>query len=128
MLVEAAWAISKQPGPLRAFFHRIKAKKGGQVAATATARKLAALIWQLLTREEDYSWKRPGLYAWKIRQTELRAGLPSERGGTKKGVASAYHLKETRDQERRWIGMAEEEYQRFALAWQTSGPQRQDPG
>lgn len=41
MLVEAAWAASKAPGPLRAFFLRIRARRGHQVAAVAVARKLA---------------------------------------------------------------------------------------
>jgi transposase len=37
MLVEAAWVISGVPGPLRAFFIRIRDKRGKQVAAVATA-------------------------------------------------------------------------------------------
>jgi transposase len=41
MLVEAAWVISGVPGPLRAFFVRIRNKRGKSVAAVATARKLA---------------------------------------------------------------------------------------
>ncbi|WP_348626504.1 transposase [Mesorhizobium sp. LNJC384A00] len=45
MLVEAAWAAAKAPGPLRAFFLRIRNKRGHQVAAVAVARKLAVLIW-----------------------------------------------------------------------------------
>lgn len=37
MLVEAAWSISRTPGPLRAFFQRVKEKRGSQIAAVATA-------------------------------------------------------------------------------------------
>ncbi|WP_348628729.1 MULTISPECIES: IS110 family transposase [unclassified Mesorhizobium] len=58
MLVEAAWAAAKAPGPLRAFFLRIRNKRGHQVAAVALARKLAVLIWHLLTKEQDYFWAR----------------------------------------------------------------------
>ena len=54
MLVEAAWSITTQPGPLRAFFNRIKEKRGKQVAAIATARKLAVLIWHMLSKQENY--------------------------------------------------------------------------
>ena len=61
MLVEAAWSIATQPGPLRAFFNRVKQRRGQQIAAVATARKLAVLIWHLLTNEEDYAWTRPAL-------------------------------------------------------------------
>jgi transposase len=37
MLVEAAWAAARAPGPLRAFFLRIQSRRGKQVAAVATA-------------------------------------------------------------------------------------------
>ncbi|MGX5805587.1 transposase [Bradyrhizobium sp. Arg314] len=47
MVVEAAWAAAKVPGPLRGFFRRIRNKRGHQVAAVAVARKLAVLIWYL---------------------------------------------------------------------------------
>jgi transposase len=49
MLVEAAWVISGAPGPLRAFFIRIRDKRGKHVAAVATARKLAVIVWHILT-------------------------------------------------------------------------------
>jgi hypothetical protein len=39
MLGEAAWSAAQTPGPLRAFFERVRARKGPQVAATATARQ-----------------------------------------------------------------------------------------
>ena len=63
MLVEAAWAAAKAPGPLRAFFLRIRARRGHQIAAVAVARKLAVLCWHLLTKETDYQWARPALVA-----------------------------------------------------------------
>lgn len=44
MLVEAAWVTAKTPGPLRAFFLRIRGRRGEQIAAVATARKLAVLV------------------------------------------------------------------------------------
>jgi hypothetical protein len=80
MLVEAAWSIATQPGPLRAFSNRVKQRRGQQIAAVATA--LAVLIWHLLTNAEDYAWTRPALMQWKIRELELRAGRTSRRGGT----------------------------------------------
>jgi transposase len=54
MLVEAAWSAAKAPGPLHAFFVRIRAKRGHQIAAVAVARKLAVLCWHVLTKEQDY--------------------------------------------------------------------------
>jgi len=36
------------------------------VAAVATARKLAVLAWQMLSRGEDYAYARPSLVAKKV--------------------------------------------------------------
>lgn len=55
VLVEAARAAIKTPGPLRAFYQRIRAHRGAQIAIVAAARKLAVLSWQLLTKREDYA-------------------------------------------------------------------------
>jgi transposase len=117
MLVEAAWSAASGPGPLRAFFIRIKDRKGQQIAAVATARKLAVLVWHLLVKGRDYAWSRPALVQWKRRQLELKAGCPSRRGGNKPGPARDYSLKTTRDKEREWLNMAEEEYRRFVSGW-----------
>jgi hypothetical protein len=59
MLVEAAWAAAKTPGPLRAFYERVRARRGMQVAVVATARKLATLCWHLVVGEQDYAFQRP---------------------------------------------------------------------
>ena len=48
-LVEASWSTVRQPGPIRAFYERIRARRGHQVAIVAAARKLACLFWCLLT-------------------------------------------------------------------------------
>ena len=80
MLVEAAWSASKAPGPLRAFYQRVAARRGMQVAVVATARKLTVLCWHLIIKGEDYAYAQPSLVAHKRRKLELRAGLPSHRG------------------------------------------------
>ena len=49
-LVEASWSAVRQPGPLHAFYERIRARRGHQVAIVACGRKLACLFWCLLTR------------------------------------------------------------------------------
>jgi transposase len=76
MLVEAAWAAVKTPGPLRAFYERIRSRRGMQVAVVATARKLAVLCWHLIIKGEDYAFARPSLTEQKLRKLELRAGIP----------------------------------------------------
>jgi transposase len=117
MLVEAAWSAAKSPGPLRAFFCRIRAKRGAQIAAVATARKLTSLAWHLLTKEEDYLWVRPALLANKMRRLALHAGAKPQRG--KRGSAHAYFNKSLRDQELAWVENAERAYNRFVKHWQS---------
>jgi transposase len=43
-LCEAAWSVVRQPGPLRAFYQRVRSRRGHQVAIVATARKLGCLF------------------------------------------------------------------------------------
>ncbi len=74
MLVEAAWAAAQAPWPLHAFFGRIRAERGHQVAAVALARKLTVLCRHPLTKEQDRLRARPALVAEKTRDTALRAG------------------------------------------------------
>jgi transposase len=73
MLVEAAFAAARVPGPLRAFHERVRARRGLQIAIVATARKLAVLCWHLIAKGEDYAFQRPSLTAKKLRALELRA-------------------------------------------------------
>jgi len=55
-LRNAANAIGNlKQGTLAKFFHRIAFRKGRQVAITATARKLAMIIWNMITKKEAYS-------------------------------------------------------------------------
>src|SRR3546814_18988028 len=53
MLVEAAFSAARAPGPLRAFYKRVKGRPGFQVATVATARKLTVLCWNLVTQGEE---------------------------------------------------------------------------
>jgi transposase len=120
MLVEAAWVAAKIPGPLRAFYERVRARRGMQVAVVATARKLAVLCWHLVVKGEDYAFQRPSLTEKKLRALELRAGLPSRRG--QKGKAAAYSLKEVRRRENALAEQAEDAYRQLVSDWQTKGP------
>ena len=72
MLVEAAWAAARSPGPLRAFFRRVASRRGKHIAAVATARKLAMIVWHLLTKKTDYIWVRPALLARKFQYRAAR--------------------------------------------------------
>ena len=118
MLVEAAWAAAKAPGPLHAFFVRIRAKRGHQVAAVALARKLTVLCWHLLTKDADYRWARPALVANKRRAMELQAGQPQKKGN-RPGPAYAYNVKAIRNQEMDIARYAEQAYEHFVAQWET---------
>jgi transposase len=121
MLVEAAWAAAQTAGPLRAFFLRIRDRRGEQIAAVATARKLAVIAWHVLNRNEPFAWQRPALAARKRRQLQLQAGMPAQRGN-RQGIGAAYNLKSVRDQERAIAEQAERTYQRLFSRWKQSRP------
>jgi transposase len=122
MLVEAAFCAAKIPGPLRAFFMRVRARRGTQIAIVATARKLACLCWTMIERGQDYAFARPTLTDKKLRALQLRAGMPSRRG--KKGTAAAYSLKDVRRRELNLAQQAENAYRQQVADWQAKGPSR----
>lgn len=122
MLVEAAWAAGRSPGPLRAFFQRVAAKRGKPIAAVATARKLAMIIWHMLTKGEDYIWVRPALLARKFRSIELKAGLPKEHA--RRGAAYDDNIPARRAAERVHVEKAEEAYADFTARWRTKASTR----
>lgn len=119
LLVEAAWQAVRGPGPLRAFYQRIARRRGNHVAAVAVARKLAVIIWHLLTRGEDYAWVRPALHAKKLRDLELRSGKPARRG--QRGQAYGYNLSRVRVEERHRAEQAETAYRRLTEGWTRRG-------
>ena len=115
--------IRDRPGPLRAFYERVRARRGMQIAVVATARKLAVLCWHLLTKDADYQWARPALVAHKIRAMQLQAGQP-EKKGNKRGAAYAYNIKELRNREIDVARHAEHAYEQFVSRWQRRGPSK----
>jgi transposase len=119
MLGEAAWKVTLTPGPLRAFFERVRARRGVQIAATATARKLVVLFWHLLTSNQDYAFARPAMTRSKVRRLELLAGAPAQKG--RKGIAGG-KSKAVFEAERELSRQAEAAYRRLISDWQASGP------
>jgi transposase len=114
MLCEAAWIAVRTPGPLRAFYERLRARRGAQIALVATARKLCVLFWQLLTREQDYAFGRPSLTRHKLRRLELMAGDPPRRGQRSGSPAS----KREQHHERELSEQFEAAYRRLVQDWQ----------
>lgn len=114
VLVEAAHTAIRSPGPLRAFFERVRARRGHAVAIVAVARKLAVLFWHLLVSGQDYAYSMPTPTAKKLRSVELKAGAPSRRGG---GSQHALNREERRQLERRSAEHAEAAYRRNVADW-----------
>jgi transposase len=125
MLGEVAWRVTLTPGPLRAFFERVRARRGSQIAATATARKLVVLFWCLLTREQDYAFGRPAMTRNKIRKLELLAGAPAQKG--RRGIGGG-KSKTVFDAERELSRQAETAYRRFIADWNATRPLRAGAG
>jgi len=123
MLCEAAWIVVRSPGPLRAFYGRVRARRGAQIALVATARKLCVLFWHLLTREEEYAFGRPSLHRHKLRRLELIAGDPPRRGRRSGSAAS----KREQHHERELSEQFEAAYRRLVDDWQAK-PKRSGAG
>ena len=125
MLVEAAWSAKTAPGPLRAFFNRIQKKHGGGAAAVATARKLAVMIWHILSSGKEYAYARPAFTAMKLRKVALKAGAPRAYG--KAGPGRDYWIKEIREREAGYVARVEHAYERMVAAWKEK-PKKAVPG
>src|SRR6187200_1369062 len=104
-LVEAAWSVVGQPGPLHAFYDR----------------KLAVLFWCMLTRREDYAHQQPSLTKRKLRRLELTAGAPKY-ARTARGIWSSNDA--IRQAERQLAEQAEASYRRMLKDRQAAAPAR----
>ena len=120
-LVEASWSAVRQPGPMHAFYGRIRARRGHSIAIVACARKLACLFWCLLTREEDYAYAQPSLTAKKLRLLEIRAGSPSHKGVYTGTFVTRERM---RAAERELAAQAESAYTRMVAEWQRTQTKR----
>src|ERR1700674_1307274 len=116
MLCEAAWVAIRTPGPLRAFYERVRARRGAQIALVATARKLSVLFWHMLTREEDYAFGRPSLTRRKLRALELKTTDGWRRGRYSR--PRVHETKQDREREQEFARQAEIAYRRLAQDWQ----------
>ena len=113
MLTEAAFVAVSTPGPMRAFYERVRTRRGSQIAIVAVARKLAVLFWHLLTREQDYAFARPSLTRKKLRALELRAGAERHPGSRDLATKNTYSQRAHRERERELSEQAELAYRRL---------------
>jgi transposase len=72
-LRQAANAIGNmKEGKLNQFFKRIGYRYGRTAAITATARKLAVIIWTMLTKKEAYKYEETAVYTERLRRLQLK--------------------------------------------------------
>lgn len=88
LLIEAATAAVRVPGPLQGFYLRLRRKKCHNVAIVAVARKMVHIIWHMLTNKEPYRYAPPVQTHEKIRKVEILAGSPKRKTGPRKGQPS----------------------------------------
>jgi transposase len=122
MLTEAAFVAVSTAGPMRAFYERVRARRGSQIAIVAVARKLAVLFWHLLTRQQDYAFQRPSLTRKKLRAIELRAGAERHPGRRDLATKNTYSQRAHRERERELSEQAEAAYRRIVADWQATAP------
>jgi hypothetical protein len=124
-LVEAARSVAQQPGPMHAFYERLRARKGHNAAIVAVARKLAVLFYCMLTREEDYAHQQPSLTAQKLRRLEVKAGAPTVEGKPTGVWATRERM---RHAEKQLAAQAEASYKRSVADWQATGARNNKAG
>jgi transposase len=53
-MIEAVWPAIRKDRELRAYYERIKEKKGANPAKVATARRIATIVYRVLSRKREY--------------------------------------------------------------------------
>ena len=81
----AAQAVGRTPTALGQFYRRIKSRLGGRGAITATAHKLARLVYRMLTHGTEY-------VARSLVEYEARVREDLERSVRRKAQALGYDL------------------------------------
>jgi transposase len=77
MLTQAAQHAADHPGPLGAFFRRLRKRKTHNVAIVATARKLVTIAYLMLKNDEPYRYAQPERVRAKLRHV-ARAAEPQD--------------------------------------------------
>src|SRR5439155_17328577 len=86
---EAAQSLSVSDSPLAATYHRVRRKKGHNIAVTALARKLVVLTWHLLTGNQPYHYAPVARTRHKLRRVTT-AARPAARGQVPRTIEAVY--------------------------------------
>jgi transposase len=77
MLTQAAQHAASHPGPVGAFFRRLRKRKSHNVAVTAVARKLVTIAYLMLKNNEPYRYAKPETVRTKFNEVRCKAGEPA---------------------------------------------------
>ena len=124
-LVEAAWSVVQQPGPLRAFYQRIRARRGTASRGRRGRAQARGPVLVPAPRGEDYAHQQPSLTAKKLRRLEITAGAPTLKGKPTGVWATRERM---RHAERELAQQAEASYKRMVSDWQAAGRPRPSQG
>ncbi len=122
VMVEAAHSAIRTPGPLRAFHERVRSRRGHAVATVATARKMVAMFWHLLSRGEDYRHALELPTKKKLRKVELLTGSQRRQGG---GPSQGLNREQRLATDRARAQRAEDDY-RSLVAGRRRGARKED--
>ena len=116
VLTQAAHYASLTPGPLKAFFKRIKRRTVRNKAIVAVSSKLTRIIWNMLAKKQDYLFAHPlrtkekfaklRIIATGVKLNPGRKKTEPPRGGGKKEYLAA----RKRDHDNAIMGEKEYEY------------------
>jgi transposase len=80
-LAESAEALIRTPSPLASAYQRIVKKKGHNIAKIAVARKMAELVWHILSKQTPYLYQKHRLTQEKqarLRYLAKQSGIKTE--------------------------------------------------
>jgi transposase len=86
LLVQAAQHLAQYRGPLGQTMRKIVKRKNRNVAVVACARKLAVLLWHVLSSGEPFRYAQPKSLQAKFSRLRIRATGQRRRGGVAKGT------------------------------------------
>jgi len=89
LAIEAAQSLAQSTSPLAATYHRVRRKKGHNVAVTALARKLIVLVWHMLTHAEPYRYAPVARTRQKLRRVTPGIG-PAGKGQVPRTLEAVY--------------------------------------
>jgi transposase len=86
LLVQAAQHLGQYRGPLGQTMRKLVKRKNRSVAVVACARKLAVLLWHVLSSGEPFRYAQPKSLQAKFSRLRVRATGQRRRGGVAKGT------------------------------------------